>query len=216
MTFAETDTGRRYASIVTPKVQAVARNQFDCQTLEGAQLENQPTRSDSCTGDHWDESVYYPESMSGVISPTTNVLSSLTLALMEDSGWYKADYAMSRMSTWGLGAGCDFVGKPCLEKTADGSVIPDYSKGYFCNKQNSEGCSSELTHKQGCTVIDYQYLVPQNLPPDEFQWFPDEPTKGGPRQADFCPVFGSPTNNKATEKLECSNQNNGDTLRVFR
>ena len=31
--------GQRYASIVTPKVQAVARNQFDCQTLAGAQLE---------------------------------------------------------------------------------------------------------------------------------------------------------------------------------
>jgi hypothetical protein len=216
MTFTETDTGRRYASIITPKVRAVARNQFDCQELEGAQLENQPTRSDSCTGDHWDESLYYPESMSGVISPTTNVLSSLTLALMEDSGWYRADYGMSRMSTWGLGAGCDFVNEPCLTKTDSGSEIPEYSKGYFCNNQNEEGCSSELTHKQGCTVIDYQYLVPQNLPPDQFQWFPTEPTKGGPRQADFCPVFGSPTGNKATEKLDCTNSGNGDTLRIFR
>ena len=123
---------------------------------------------------------------------------------------------MSRMSTWGLGAGCDFVNEPCLTKTDSGTEIPEYSKGYFCNQQNEEGCSSELTHKQGCTVIDYQYLVPQNLPPDQFQWFPGEPTKGGPRQADFCPVFGSPTGNKATEKLDCTNSGNADSLRLFR
>jgi hypothetical protein len=40
------NNGQRYASIVTEKVRAIARNQFDCQSLEGAQLENQ---QDSCT-----------------------------------------------------------------------------------------------------------------------------------------------------------------------
>lgn len=79
MEFTLTDSGQRYSSIVTPKVRSVARNQFNCQTVTGGRLENQPTRSESCTGDHWDESLYYPEAMSGVISPTTNILSSLTL-----------------------------------------------------------------------------------------------------------------------------------------
>ncbi len=71
------ENGQRYATIVTPKVRAVARNQFNCQDLEGAQLENQPTGS-SCTGDHWDERLFYPESMSGVISPTSVILSPLS------------------------------------------------------------------------------------------------------------------------------------------
>jgi Leishmanolysin len=68
------DRGRRFATIVTPKVRAVARNQFNCQTLTGANLENQPTRADSCVGDHWDERLFYPEALSGVISPTSNIL----------------------------------------------------------------------------------------------------------------------------------------------
>jgi leishmanolysin-like peptidase len=55
MQFFVAETGERYASIVTPKVRTVARNQFNCQSLAGAQLENQPTGSESCTGDHWDE-----------------------------------------------------------------------------------------------------------------------------------------------------------------
>jgi leishmanolysin len=173
------DDGRRFASIVTPKVRAVARNQFDCQSLEGAQLENQPTRAESCAGDHWDERLYYPEALSGVISPTANILSSLTLALMEDSGWYKANYTSSRMSPWGLGSGCSFVNQPCLTQgTSGGTEVPSYGRGFFCNSGEEKGCSSEHTHKMACTIIDYYYFVPQTLPDVQYQYFPDAPSKG--------------------------------------
>lgn len=74
MVFAVDDFGFRYASIVTPKVRTVARNQFNCQSLIGASLENKPTRAESCTGDHWDERSFYPEALTGVISPTTNIM----------------------------------------------------------------------------------------------------------------------------------------------
>ena len=43
------------------------------------------------------------------MSPTTNVLSPLTLALMEDSGWYIANFSKASLLPWGHGAGCDFV-----------------------------------------------------------------------------------------------------------
>lgn len=74
MEFDVDSRGGIYASIVTPKVQAIARNQFNCQSISGAQLENLPTRADSCTGDHWDERLFYPEALTAVISPTTNIL----------------------------------------------------------------------------------------------------------------------------------------------
>jgi leishmanolysin-like peptidase len=76
--FLTAENGQRYATIVTPKVQTVVRNHFNCQDLEGAQLENQPTGSNSCTGDHWDERQFYPESLSGVISPTTVTVSPVS------------------------------------------------------------------------------------------------------------------------------------------
>jgi leishmanolysin-like peptidase len=221
MLFVEESDSRRYASIVTPKVQAVARNQFNCQTLAGAQLENQPTRSESCTGDHWDERLYYPEALSGVISPTTNILSSLTLALMEDSGWYKANYTNSRMSPWGLGAGCEFVQGSCLtvQQQDDGSsrtTIPNYAQGFFCNKAGAKGCSSEHTHKLACTILDYYYIVPQDLPVEPYVYFPNEATKGGPRQADFCPVYGTVYDGLKSEQLACANPDNAPTLNVYR
>jgi Leishmanolysin len=229
MVFVSDDYGRRYASIVTPKVKSIAQNQFDCPTLEGGRLENQPTRADSCTGDHWDERLFYPEALSGVISPTTNILSSLTLALFEDTGWYRANYTGSRMSPWGLGAGCDFVYEPCLvaksSKTSSGSntsasssgpSIPDYAKGFFCIDETDKGCSSEHTHKMTCTILDYYYFVPQELPEDIYQYFPDEPTKGGPKQADYCPVYGTAYNNLKVDQLECSNSDNTPALNVYR
>jgi len=206
-------TGRRFASIVTPKVRTIARNQFDCQSLEGAQLENQPTRSESCTGDHWDERLFYPEALSGVISPTANIMSALTLGLMEDSGWYMANYTMSRVSPWGLGSGCEFIDQKCIQSYTDGETfIPEYSKGFFCNSAQEKGCSSELTHKMACTVIDYEFYVPQRLPADQFQYFPLEPSKGGPRQADFCPVYGSTYNQQDSAQLDCTNSENGKTF----
>jgi leishmanolysin-like peptidase len=42
--------------VVTETVRNVVRNQFDCPTINGARLENQPTASQDidCFGSHWD------------------------------------------------------------------------------------------------------------------------------------------------------------------
>ena len=213
MKFFVAENGQRYASIVTPKVRAVARNQFDCQSIAGAQLENQPTGSNSCTGDHWDERLWYPEALSGVISPDTNVLSPLTLALMEDSGWYKANYTMSRISPWGLGAGCNFVTDPCLIP-GDPPTIPDYSRGYFCNQPAYRGCSPTLSNKLSCTVLDYEYLsTPQ--PDPQFEYFTAAATRGGPRQADYCPVYGTVYVNEDSGGFDCTDPSQSPDLNLF-
>eukprot|EP00586_Coscinodiscus_wailesii_P000239 CAMPEP_0172481188 /NCGR_PEP_ID=MMETSP1066-20121228/6856_1 /TAXON_ID=671091 /ORGANISM="Coscinodiscus wailesii, Strain CCMP2513" /LENGTH=661 /DNA_ID=CAMNT_0013243219 /DNA_START=114 /DNA_END=2096 /DNA_ORIENTATION=- len=216
--FFVTGDGQRYASIVTPRVKTVTRNQFDCQALEGAQLENQPTGSQSCTGDHWEERLFYPESLTGVISPTTNILSPLTLALMEDSGWFKANYSQAHVSPWGHGVGCQFINEPCLVANAtndDDVVVPDYGKGYFCSKANSRGCSPAHTHKMACTIIDYSLYYPPSLPPPQFSYFPLKAAMGGPRQADFCPVYGSTYSGLSPEQLECGNAKNADSFNLF-
>lgn len=41
------------------------------------------------------------------------VFSRLTLAIMEDSGWYRANYSLAQRLDWGRGLGCDFVMKSC-------------------------------------------------------------------------------------------------------
>lgn len=43
------------------------------------------------------------------------VFSRITLALMEDSGWYKANYSMASSLSWGKGLGCSFAMKSCKD-----------------------------------------------------------------------------------------------------
>lgn len=80
------DTDINHFEVVTPTVQRIVRNHFNCANATGARLENQPTSQD-CFGSHWDERMYYTEIMSAVFSHSANVLSPLTIALLEDSGW---------------------------------------------------------------------------------------------------------------------------------
>lgn len=215
--FFNASNGQLAGFIVTPKIRAVVRNQFNCRSLAGAQLENQPTGADSCYGDHWDERQYYDEALSGVISPTTNYLSPMTLALFEDSGWYKANYTQATIAPWGLAAGCNFALGPCLVTADDGTVqVPDYGKGFFCNDKSEKGCSAGHTHKMACTIDDYNDIVPRDLPLPRFQYFPGSPTLGGPRHADFCPLFGSTYNGLKIEQLDCRESTNANTYNLYR
>ena len=79
-------TSTNHFEVVTPTVRRIVRNHFNCANATGAKLENQPTSND-CFGSHWDERDHYTEIMGAVFAQTVNVLSPLTIALLEDSGW---------------------------------------------------------------------------------------------------------------------------------
>jgi len=204
--FSTAANGQRYASVITETVVSVVRNQFDCQTLEGARLENRPSNAGSCTGDHWDERQFYPELLGAVTSPTTNYFSPLTLALLEDSGWYRGNFTMTRTSPWGHGAGCDFVDKPCLINEGNEVTVPTYGEGYFCSSEEQRfGCSPSHYYKTGCTLFDHSETIPE-----KFQYFPNFPTRGGMKQADYCPLYGAPYNGKDIHEHDCRDPNNGN------
>lgn len=123
-------------------LQEEARRHFSCPILEGMELENQggtgtelnhwekrllEVRTFSPTPLRFTKRQTNPtcsfllviphdslqnEAMTG--SHTQNrVFSRLTLAIMEDSGWYRANYSLAQRLDWGHGLGCDFVMKSC-------------------------------------------------------------------------------------------------------
>jgi len=203
LALVQTATGTRYAEIRTPTVRQVVRNQFDCQVMTGARFENQPPNEKSCFGSHWDERLFYTEAMGPVINSVTNVLSPLTLALLEDSGWYKADYSVAGISVFGHGAGCDFVYEDCIVE----GEVPSYSKGFFCNdlltismgKQNIFlegvfGCDASSTHKSLCDMVDYDDPILESIgfdttpPPEENQYFKPNNYGAFTKWTDYCPV----------------------------
>ncbi len=187
--------GVRVAQVVTPTVRQIVRNRFDCQELEGAELESLSYHSDNgtdanCIGDHWERRLFKNDLMNPILEPSipSSLLSPLTLAYFIDSGWYKVNTSRAFSGdTWGKGAGCSFVSSPCL---SDGKVLSVTSENFFCasdryNQRDFDGCTNDLLSKAVCGVTVYNDALP-----NEFQYFPSYQYIGGiDADLDYCPIF---------------------------
>jgi leishmanolysin-like peptidase len=170
-----TNRGKLFYEIVTPTVRQVVRNQFNCQQMGGARIENQPTNDGNCFGSHWEARLFASDVIAAIKIPTLQFLTPLTLALFDDSGWYISDFSVASVSPFGHGRGCDFVFEDCI---VDGEVS-EWGKGIFCN--DLEGSFMEqrcdLNHKYitRCDLVDFANY-PGAVPPDrKHQYFPDNP-----------------------------------------
>ncbi|KAI5628088.1 leishmanolysin-like peptidase [Silurus asotus] len=133
------------------------------------------------------------EAMTG--SHTQNrVFSRITLAIMEDTGWYRANYSMAEDLEWGKGLGCDFVMKSCKfwidqQRKMKPTVSP------YCDSVRGMplqlSCRQDLLAVAVCNLQKYPQTLPQ-----EYQYFDriagvaegDLPFYGGSVEiADFCP-----------------------------
>ncbi|KAI0207674.1 Leishmanolysin-like peptidase [Lamellibrachia satsuma] len=151
---------RTFSLLVTPRVVEEVRKHFACPTLEGAELENQGTLGTALT--HWEKRVFENEAMTGSFTQHP-VISRVTLALMEDTGWYQANYDFAEELTWGRGLGCDFVKWSCLEwmQTRAASGAPIYP---FCDRVRSSPIRTECSPNQDsvavCNLVEYRTKLP--------------------------------------------------------
>ncbi|XP_077305874.1 leishmanolysin-like peptidase [Lithobates pipiens] len=177
--------------LVTPRVTDEVRRHFNCPILEGMELENQGGMGTELN--HWEKRLLENEAMTG--SHTQNrVFSRITLALMEDTGWYRANYSMAQRLDWGRGKGCDFVMKSCKfwidqQSQRNRSVSP------FCHTIRSNPLKLACRQDQRAVAICNLQRFPQRLP-QEYQYFDDIPGVpprdlphygGAVEIADFCP-----------------------------
>ncbi|XGW05991.1 hypothetical protein V3C99_016384 [Haemonchus contortus] len=179
--------------VVTPKVKKEARRHFNCSTLEGAEIENQG--GGGTASNHWEKRVFENELMSGV---TTQVfaLSRVTLALFEDSGWYKVDYNKAEDMEWGKNLGCAFATKSCLTWIRMNPTNP-YQ---FCTIHYEARCSAARLEQLVCNLVPMNKTFP---PPSDFlpeydynleNLYHDKKGQsisgyGSLPMADFCPYY---------------------------
>ncbi|XP_058518018.1 leishmanolysin-like peptidase isoform X4 [Ochotona princeps] len=177
--------------LVTPRVVDEARRHFNCPGLEGMELENQGGMGTELN--HWEKRLLENEAMTG--SHTQNrVLSRITLALMEDTGWYTANYSMAEKLDWGRGKGCDFVKKSCKfwidQQRQERQMLSPY-----CDTLRSSPLQLTCRQDQRAVAVCNLQKFPKPLPP-EYQYFDelsgipaeDLPYYGGSVEiADYCP-----------------------------
>lgn len=171
---------RHFDFIVTPRVVREVRKHFECPELEGAELENQGGHGTELT--HLEKRVFGNEAMTGTYTHNP-VFSRITLALMEDTGWYIANYSNAETFTWGKGLGCLFVQHSCFEYGLDEKP--------FCVEVGDGDSSMTRTR---CTEPDRGAVGICNLKafddriPAHYRYFKDYEKLGGSVVlADYCP-----------------------------
>ncbi len=107
--------GTNKYGIISPKVISTANTYFSCTSgVDNIGLEEYG--GGGTAGSHWDRADLGDECMTGV-GINEPKYSIFTLALMEDSGWYQANYNLADTLTWGYQAGCEFISKKCTSTT---------------------------------------------------------------------------------------------------
>jgi leishmanolysin len=159
----------------TPNVIAKAKEAFGCSTIQGIELEEYG--GEGTAGSHWDMRIMYNDFMMGkdIENP---IYSTITLALLKDSGWYDVDYTYVTQPMFGNGAGCDFFDKKCVSNGK--SNFPSL----FCDDPDLDlTCDTFALRKSKCYIGQYD----SNLP-SAFQYFSNKKV-GGDSYCDYCPTF---------------------------
>ncbi|KAG7391117.1 hypothetical protein PHYPSEUDO_005884 [Phytophthora pseudosyringae] len=170
-----TERGHVVAKMVTPNVAAFVKSHFGCDSLAGAEIEQQD--DSGCLGSHWEERIFEPEYMTPVDS-FRNVFSALTLAFFEDSGWYRANTEVAERLHFGENRGCAFATDKCINPDTGVSVADDH----YCTSNSAESCSVDASSRSVCTLSTGRSI------PTDYRYFAGAPTKGGDDFADFCPI----------------------------
>lgn len=153
-------TTKVISMLVTPKVREEVRRHFNCPTLEGAELEDQGIDGTAIT--HWEKRIFENEAMTGTYTQNS-VISRITLALMEDTGWYKANYSNAGDYEWGKGLGCEFVEKSCYHwiSTRLGRNLSIYP---YCRRVKRGELWTDCTHNRHavalCNLVEYTTALP--------------------------------------------------------
>jgi hypothetical protein len=165
--------GIKRQMIVTPKVIQAAKKHFNCDLIDGLELENQG--GDGSAGSHWEARLMLGDFM---IAETyaENVLSEISLALMEDSGWYKINYYTGGLFRYGKNEGCNFLTKKCIENgvSRNPNVFAMTPNAQMCHASNLSKGISMMTEAKKDLDKNYQYFK--------------NPKVGGYTWGDYCPV----------------------------
>ena len=171
-----TVNGLSRTKIITPKVVAAARKHFNCPTLDGVELENQG--GSGTAGSHWEARVMLTDYMMGQ-SYDEVVISDITFALFEDSGWYQMNYYTGGLFRFGKNQGCNFTSTTCLVNGK--SQFPQE----YCDSNCEILCTNGRVSKGSCQITTFESKTLLTA----YRYFGN--LNGGYQLADFCPISQS-------------------------
>ena len=182
ITFSKIDSnGIQRHYINSTRVLEVAKKYYNCSDIDGVELEE--SGGDGTAGSHWEARILLGEYMNGVIYPEEQVISEFTLALLEDTGYYKANYYTGGLMRYGKGKGCDFIKNRCVNDNHE--INPKFENEFYDSISSlhliDASCSSGRQSRTYYAWWEYNNLT------EYYRYFENE-KYGGFSPADFCPV----------------------------
>ena len=107
-----TINGKSRTLLASPKVIQTAKRHFNCQTLEGVELEDDG--NDYSKFQHWESRIMNGDLMVSLVDRVDVTISEITLAFLEDLGWYETKTYTGGLFRTGKNRGCSFLTGNCL------------------------------------------------------------------------------------------------------
>ena len=187
VTTTSTINGISRTLIKTPKVRSIAAQHFNCSSIVGVEIENQGGKGSA--GSHWEGRVMLGDYMIST-DYLEIVISDISLALFEDSGWYQVNYYTGGLFRFGKGQGCNFLNSPCVSSGRSNFELD------FCDTSNNL-CSVNNIFRGFCYLKEYTSSLPSS-----YQYFENKKI-GGWEPADYCPVPIESSSNTYYFKSSC-------------
>ena len=162
----------------SPKLLQVAKKYYNCDTVDGVELEE--FGGDGTTGSHWEERILLGDIMNGVIYSEEQVISEFTLAVLEDTGYYKPNYYTGGLMKYGKNKGCEFLSSKCVINGEVQFKNEFFGRIYYMNSVDP-GCSSGRQSRAYHVLYEYDAI------PEHYQYY-ERTNLGGRPSADYCPV----------------------------
>lgn len=163
-------------AIVTERAVAAAKQHYNCDSMEFILLEQWGTNKTA--GNHWESRIMLGDFMVGQVYYEM-FISEITLAFMEDSGWYMTKPYTGGLFKFGKNAGCNFLDTKCIvnDQTSWGNE--------FCKETLSSICLANRKVKGFCYLEPDSKLNGTEVAPAEFTYISGE---SGDPIVDYCPV----------------------------
>ncbi|KAK7199204.1 major surface protease gp63 [Novymonas esmeraldas] len=160
--------------IKSPMVVAQARAHFGCKRQTFLELEDMGGKGTKLS--HWKRRSMKDDLMAS--SSGAGIYSAITIAAMEDTGFYKGNYSMAEPMMYGRNAGCGLVTEKCVVKGV--SQFPEM----FCGSANATKlvCASDRLGVGHCRLVNHDLPLPP-----QFQYFSDATLGGADVKMDYCP-----------------------------
>ena len=181
--------------IITPTVVDLAKKYYNCEDIIGLELEDRDQDKDFSSS-HWEARILLGEYMNSEFYKPEIVISDFTLALLEDSKWYKVNYFTGGLMRFGKNRGCEFLNNDCCD--SDG--VTKFKNEFFDYEDNNNpSCSSGRTSRTYNLVKAYS-----SIPYRSFL------NGGMTENADYCFAFINSNEEDTNSNLFVGNCNMGN------